>query len=194
MVTDSARQRLSLPENVVPPRTHCFMHQCSRMALEVFKRSGLDVLNRIFSMSHLLYMAKYWHTFTTAACDVAMEDLENGGWFTTQEPPALGELQKRVLAVAWPDMHLLGAKRCRQLRWALSVLNGDWTTCCAQTSVQPCAPCPAACVRVEGFEGQHLAICDCNLGIALRSNHIFQVHSLQLQPRDWLGPDLRCWE
>lgn len=117
-----------LPHNVIPLRTHCFMHQCSRMAAETMKRSGLDVINPLFCMSNLVYMGRYWHALSSAVLAIAHEDLEHG-WRGGGGVPApdAREAKDTLVATVWPELRLGSSQLKRDVSWALDQLNGDWS-------------------------------------------------------------------
>jgi hypothetical protein len=122
MIGDFLDERL--PNNVVMLQTICKMHALNRVTIDLLNQSKLNVVNPIFSLSHLLHIGSYMDKFVKSCVNVALRGFE---WSVALRPDLEHDRRHHeVVGVCVPDLHLAHA-RAQKVSSALQVLNGDWS-------------------------------------------------------------------
>ncbi len=131
-----------LPPNVVVIGAYCNLHGSNLVTSDQLAASGCNLLNSLYSMSHLTYVGNYFGALTKAVLD----DIDAVGidWSCATPPSAEDHRRHQaIVRLCLPSLHLV-KERCAAVQESLAVLNGKWSDrkcahfCTQGTDGRPC--------------------------------------------------------
>lgn len=111
-----------LPENVVPLRMPCLLHASNRIVLDHWTKSGVELINPVYSMTLLLQLGSNFEAFAKIVKELVWEDCD---WSCSVEPDAAAiDRHRRMLRQFCPDA--CARKDWQAMLEACDFFNGDW--------------------------------------------------------------------